>query len=147
MEAGVDAAFRILEKVDGESMLGECMTGILGEVLRDGNPDIPGGRFMDLLRSLGRRRVIHLLGRLVAKPDLLETFTGEGGIYAQSDETILALWENTGNARASGGGGAAEGEESKPVSIWWYVMLVVLALAVAESLLGNRHLAVDNEAA
>jgi ATP-dependent helicase/nuclease subunit A len=93
VEAGVDAAFGILERVDGESMLRECMTGILGEVLRDGNPDIPGGRFMDLLRSIGRRRVIHLLGRLVAKPDLLESFAGPGGIYKQSDETILALWE------------------------------------------------------
>jgi hypothetical protein len=29
----------------------------------------------------------------------------------------------------------------------WYVMLAVLALAVAESLLGNRHLSVDKEAA
>ncbi|HEX7572965.1 MAG TPA: UvrD-helicase domain-containing protein [Bacteroidota bacterium] len=95
VEAGVDAAFGMLEKVDGESMLRECMTGILGEVLGDGDPEIPSGRFMDLLRSLGRRRVLHLLGRLVAKPDLLETFTGPGGIYTQSDETILALWETT----------------------------------------------------
>ena len=93
VEAGVDAAFGMIEKVDGESMLRECMTGILGEVLRDGNPEIPGGRLMDLLRSLGRRRVLHLLGRLVAKPDLLEMFTAGGGVYAQSDETILASWE------------------------------------------------------
>ena len=42
--------------------------------------------------------------------------------------------------------GTAEAEQ-KPVSLWWYVMLAALALAVAESLLGNQHLAVDKEAA
>jgi hypothetical protein len=31
--------------------------------------------------------------------------------------------------------------------LWWYVMIAVLALAFAESLLGNKHLAVDKEAA
>jgi ATP-dependent helicase/nuclease subunit A len=95
VEAGVDAAFGMLEKVDGESMLRECMAGVLGQVLRDGNPDVPAERFMNLLRSLGRRRVLRLLGRLVAKPDLLETFTGPGGVYAQPDEAVLALWERT----------------------------------------------------
>ena len=36
---------------------------------------------------------------------------------------------------------------AKPVDFWWYVMIAVLALAVAETLVGNRHLAVDKEAA
>ena len=44
-------------------------------------------------------------------------------------------------------GKLASGEEQKPVSLWWYVMLAVLLLAVAESLLGNQHLSVDKEAA
>ena len=57
----------------------------------------------------------------------------------------LALWQNT--AQGSSEGGAAAAAEQKPLSLWWYVMLVVLALAVAESLLGNRHLSVDKEAA
>jgi hypothetical protein len=26
------------------------------------------------------------------------------------------------------------------MELWWYVLIAVLALAVAESLLGNRHL-------
>jgi hypothetical protein len=43
-------------------------------------------------------------------------------------------------------GETSEGEQ-KPLSLWWYVMLAVLALAAAESYLGNRHLAVDKEAA
>ena len=57
----------------------------------------------------------------------------------------LTLWQNT--AQGTNGGGPAGADEQKPVSLWWYVMLAVLALAVAESWLGNQHLSVDKEAA
>jgi hypothetical protein len=57
----------------------------------------------------------------------------------------LSLWQNTANGTAEAGGVAAG--DQKPLSLWWYVMLGVLALTVAESLLGNRHLSVDSEAA
>ncbi len=62
-----------------------------------------------------------------------------------ADPQKLSLWQNTaeGSAVASG---SAENQQ-KPFSMWWYVMLAVLALAVAESLLGNRYLSVDKEAA
>jgi hypothetical protein len=57
----------------------------------------------------------------------------------------LALWQNTGQgAKAQSAGGETE---RKPLDFWWYVMILVLALAVAESLVGNKHLAVDKEAA
>jgi hypothetical protein len=58
----------------------------------------------------------------------------------------LGLWQNTGQVSNVQGSGSGESER-KPVDFWWYVMIVVLALAVAESLVGNRHLAVDKEAA
>ena len=57
----------------------------------------------------------------------------------------LALWQNT--AQGTAGEGSSSGDEQKPVSLWWYVMLAVLLLALAESLLGNQHLSVDKEAA
>src|SRR5450432_1003114 len=57
----------------------------------------------------------------------------------------LALWRNT--AQGAAGGASTSGDEQKPVSLWWYVMLAVLLLALAESLLGNQHLSVDKEAA
>jgi len=57
----------------------------------------------------------------------------------------LSLWQNTANGTAEAG--SASAGEQKPLSLWWYVMLAVLALTVAESLLGNRHLSVDKEAA
>jgi hypothetical protein len=58
----------------------------------------------------------------------------------------LSLWQNTANGTSSSGGGTLAGDQ-KPLSLWWYVMLLVLVLAVAESLLGNQHLSVDKEAA
>ena len=57
----------------------------------------------------------------------------------------LSLWQNTANGTAETGSASAGGQ--KPLSLWWYVMLAVLALTVAESLLGNQHLSVDKEAA
>jgi len=57
----------------------------------------------------------------------------------------LALWQNT--AQGTADGGSTTAAEQKPLSLWWYAMLVVLALAMAESLLGNQHLSVDKEAA
>jgi hypothetical protein len=57
----------------------------------------------------------------------------------------LTLWQNT--AQGTAGGGSTTTDQQKPLSLWWYAMLVVLALAVAESLLGNQHLSVDKEAA
>jgi hypothetical protein len=58
----------------------------------------------------------------------------------------LKLWQNTAS-ESTNGETAQTNEQQKPVSLWWYVMLAVLALAIAESLLGNRHLSVDKEAA
>jgi hypothetical protein len=57
----------------------------------------------------------------------------------------LSLWQNTANGTAEAE--SASAGTQKPLSLWWYVMLVVLALTVAESLLGNQHLSVDKEAA
>lgn len=68
----------------------------------------------------------------------------------ESDFTIvpaetLQLWENTGKAPVENAPGAEPVHES--IDLWWYVLLAALILAVAESVLGNRHLAVDKETA
>jgi hypothetical protein len=64
---------------------------------------------------------------------------------AQAPPETLELWQNTAKGIAAGGGTTPENRNT--LSLWWYVMLAVLALAIAESLLGNRHLSVDKEAA
>jgi hypothetical protein len=70
----------------------------------------------------------------------------ESDLSAISAET-LALWENTGSGGAGSRPAEGTGDTSQPWSLWWYVMLAALVLAIAESVLGNRHLAVDKEAA
>jgi hypothetical protein len=60
-------------------------------------------------------------------------------------QDTLKLWQNTAQGTSLGPEGTT-GDEQKPVSLWWYVMLAVFLLAVAESLLGNQHLSVDKEA-
>jgi hypothetical protein len=69
----------------------------------------------------------------------------ESDLTPVAQET-LSLWQNTANGTSAAGGGASQPDQ-KPFSLWWYVMIAVLALTVAESLLGNTHLSVDKEAA
>jgi hypothetical protein len=69
----------------------------------------------------------------------------------ESDFTVipretLALWQNTGQGSHAQAAGAGE-SQPKPLDLWWYVMILVLALAVAESLVGNWHLAAGKESA
>ncbi|MCU1258424.1 MAG: conserved hypothetical rane protein [Bryobacterales bacterium] len=61
----------------------------------------------------------------------------------------LQLWENTGEPASRPGGSPqpVAGSEPRTVDFWWYVMIAALFLAIAESLLGNRHLGVEKEAA
>jgi hypothetical protein len=61
-------------------------------------------------------------------------------------ETIQ-LWQNTGGSSGSSAGGDAPKQVPQTVDLWWYVMILVLILAIAESLVGNRHLSVEKEAA
>jgi len=58
----------------------------------------------------------------------------------------LALWENTGQGQVSAASGGEAGPDNKR-SFWWYVLLAALALAVAETIVGNQHLSIDKEAA
>jgi hypothetical protein len=61
-------------------------------------------------------------------------------------QETLSLWQNTANGSTAAGGETQQAGQ-KPLSLWWYVMLLVLLLAIAESVLGNQHLSVDKEAA
>jgi hypothetical protein len=64
---------------------------------------------------------------------------------------VLALWQGNGgqsSKEAAAGRGAAPGPATPrktPQSFWWYVMLLVLASAVAESVLASRYLGTQRE--
>ena len=62
-------------------------------------------------------------------------------------QETLNLWQNTTAGPAGPSGAGPAQTDQKPLSLWWYVMLIVLLLSLAESVLGNQHLSVDKEAA
>jgi hypothetical protein len=66
--------------------------------------------------------------------------------FALVPADVLKLWENTGQTTLSSGATGTEATKSKN-DLWWYVMIAALGLAVAESVVGNRHLSVDKEVA
>jgi hypothetical protein len=58
-------------------------------------------------------------------------------------DDILALWQGKGEAASTAGPAASPGKT--PESLWWYAMLLVLAFAVAESVLASRYLGTQRE--
>jgi hypothetical protein len=70
----------------------------------------------------------------------------ESSLELISPET-LQLWQNTGGSTGTSASGDAPKQVPQTVDLWWYVMILALILAIAESLIGNRHLAVEKEAA
>jgi len=114
--------------------------------------DPKGGRVLSLEEATEAQNIQFTSAGFyeIHRPNRADDLVAVNADRRESDLTpapaeTLALWRNT--AQGSSEGGAAAAAEQKPLSLWWYVMLVVLALAVAESLLGNKHLSVDKEAA
>jgi hypothetical protein len=89
--------------------------------------------FYDVRRPSGRHELVAVnADRLESDLDVLPAET-------------LTLWQNTGQGSVSATPGGEPGSEKKR-SFWWYVLLAALALAVAETIVGNQHLSVDKEA-
>ena len=109
----------------------------LAEATRAQNIQFTKSGFYDIRRPNGRNEMI-----------AVNSDRHESDLTPAPPET-LSLWQNTaqgGGPAGPGSGESGEGQQ-KPLSLWWYAMVAVLALAVAESLLGNTHLSVDKEAA
>lgn len=103
----------------------------LDEAARAQNMPLTMAGFYDVKRPNGRHELVAVnADRHESDLDMISADT-------------LALWQNTaqGPQNANSGGDA---EAPKTMEFWWYVLIAVLALAVAESLLGNRHLTVEN---
>jgi len=120
------AAVEVLDPKGGRALT-------LEEATRAQNMPLSISGFYDVKRFNGRHELV------AVNPD-----RHESDLDTIPAET-LALWQNTaqGQRDAASGGEVAE---PKPVEFWWYFLMAVLALAIAESLLGNRHLTVDKEA-
>ena len=56
-------------------------------------------------------------------------------------EETLALWRGNSGTGAQQSAAVSPGQEpTQPYSLWWYIMFLVLAAAIAESLLADRYL-------
>jgi len=59
---------------------------------------------------------------------------------------VLALWQGNGGKSSPDAAAPSPAPSSKtPQTLWWYVMLFVLAAAVAESILASRYLGTQRE--
>jgi hypothetical protein len=70
----------------------------------------------------------------------------ESNLEVIPDDT-LALWRGnsgTGTAQQAAAGGSAQ-EQTQPYRLWWYIMLLVFAAAIAESLLADRYLGTQQQ--
>ena len=69
----------------------------------------------------------------------------ESNLDVIPDET-LALWRgNTSSAAEQASAAGQSQQKNQPYSLWWYLMLLVLGAALAESLLASRYLATQRE--
>jgi hypothetical protein len=63
-------------------------------------------------------------------------------------DDVLALWRGNSNAapqQASSGPSQAVETQTKPFSLWWYVVLSLLFAAIAESLVSSQYLGTQRE--
>jgi Aerotolerance regulator N-terminal len=90
--------------------------------------------FYDVRRPNGRQELV------AVNPDRRESD------FAVIPQETMALWRNTGRTAEAGGAAAGERREERR-SLAWYALAAALALALLESILANRHLAVNREAA
>jgi hypothetical protein len=69
----------------------------------------------------------------------------ESNLDVIPDET-LALWRGNTSTAAEQSASTADAEQKRqPFGLWWYLMLLALGAAVAESLLASRYLATQRE--
>jgi hypothetical protein len=105
----------------------------LEESRRARNIQLSSAGFYDVRRTSERHELIAV--NADRQESDLEIIPGE----------TLALWQRT--AEAAGPSGEEAEAARKPFELWWYLMIAVLVVAIAESLIGNRHLSVEKEAA
>jgi hypothetical protein len=104
----------------------------LEEATRAQNIPLAMAGFYDVKQPSGRHELI-----------AVNADRHESDLDVISQDT-LALWQNTAQGRRNATS-TGETDVPKRLEFWWYVLIAVLALAIAESLLGNRHLTLAKE--
>ena len=90
VEAGIDAAFGVLEGIDRRTLLHECIADAFSAALGPGAFLRP--QLSALLGDFGKRGVTRIVEAMVHKRDQLGRLTGEDGLYRLDDEDIINRW-------------------------------------------------------
>ncbi len=93
VEAGVDAAFAVIEGLDQMSLLQEAVRGAFASVLKPGTGGDQRARLVGALRRTGRWMLVNLVEALVEKRELMSRLTSAGGPYGGSDTDLLQRWD------------------------------------------------------
>jgi hypothetical protein len=107
----------------------------LGESTKAETFQFPAAGFYDIRRANGREELA------AVNPDRRESD------FALVPAETLDLWKNTGIAAKSGQTAGATGTQEENAELWWWILALLAVMAVAESVLGNRHISAGKEAA
>lgn len=94
VEAGVDAAFVVPELVDQRAMLDAAVKETFEWILTKESSDPMRKRLFDVLRALGRSKLISIVHALMKRREQVQRWLNDG-LYARTDEEVLALWQAT----------------------------------------------------
>jgi hypothetical protein len=107
--------------------LKEATTAQSFQVTREG--------FYEIHRANGRQELV-----------AVHTDRRESDLSPIAPET-LQLWKNTGRPDEAPANTAGETEQNQPWGLWRYALLLVLMLAIVESLFASRYLSIDKDTA
>ena len=121
-KSGTGAAAEVLD-ADGKRVLS------LEESVKATNFQMDREGYFEIKTAAGRRSLV------AAHADRRESD------LAQIPKETLDLWKGTGSVEPQAGGGAGQvSENEKPFPLWPYILLLLLGVAVAESLVADRYL-------
>lgn len=94
VEAKVDAAFVVPELLDQRAMLDAAVKETFDSILRREASDEMRKRLFDLLRALGKSKVIGIVHELMKRREQVQRWLNDG-LYTRSDDDVLATWRTT----------------------------------------------------
>ncbi len=94
VEAGVDAAFSVLEGIDQIAMLESAVKEIFQTILKEPASSSERQQLFDLLRVLGKARVVGIVEALAKKRERSGLWFASDGLYSRTDDEIIAFWRS-----------------------------------------------------
>jgi hypothetical protein len=101
----------------------------LSESAKASTFQFPTQGYYDIRRANGREEMA------AVNPDRRESD------FTQLNPDTLNLWKNTGVGTFSGTAASAAGNKNEePSELWWWVVALLALMAIAETIVGNRHI-------